>query len=67
MKSDIVLIQITGAALLFCLWVIAEDSYKAIPEDISFAQSVCKEGDWKSVDKSEVICKDGEIYKREEK
>lgn len=54
-------------ASLIMLWFVDDEDYKAIPEDISFAESVCKEGDWRSVDKSEVICKDGAIYKREEK
>lgn len=54
------------ASVLIVIWF-PEDRYKAVPEDVSFAESVCKEGDWKSIDKSEVICKDGAIYKREEK
>lgn len=44
-----------------------EEDYKTAPKDISFAESVCEEGGWKSVDRSEVICKDGAIYKRGEK
>lgn len=52
--------------LLMVLWLVDDENYKAVPEDISFAKSVCKEGEWKSVDRLEVMCKDGATYKRGE-
>lgn len=49
--------------LLMVLWLVDDENYIAVPEDISFAISVCKEGEWKSVDRLEVMCKDGATYK----
>ncbi len=33
------------------------------PEKVSFAESSCKLGKWKTIDKNVIICNDGAIYK----
>lgn len=53
--------------LLVVVWFPYDPPFKATPVDIDFARSVCKGGEWESIDRSEAICKDGAIYKREEK
>ena len=32
---------------------------------VEYAQSVCKQGEWKEINKDEVICKDGGVYELE--
>ncbi len=62
MSNDIGPIIFLSIILLIVVWF-PKDEYKATPADITFAESVCKEGKWVTVDSSQVICKDGATYK----
>lgn len=61
MSSD-GLIIILALFLLALIWI-PDEELTITPKNVNFAVSSCKEGKWKSIDKLNVICKDGATYK----
>ena len=64
MKESIVLV--TYSVFLAGLWYYIGSGDATITyTQVEYAQSVCKQGDWKEINKDKVICKDGGVYELE--
>ena len=66
MKESIVLA--IYSVLLAGLWYYIGSGHATITStQVEYAQSICKQGEWKEINKDEVICKDGGVYELEYK
>ena len=66
MKESIVLV--VYSVLLAGMWYyIGHTSNKTTitSTQVEYTQSICKQGEWKEINKDEILCKDGGVYEYE--